>query len=134
MIVKKITHGYVCQTFDIRTNSWVSQEFTADNGETSWEDEANQPIESHFLDTQYLPFDMVQPPNTETKQERQLTLTYGEIFDRAGSFLEKLGINPWVINEGQATRDTTAQLSESQCMLFMQPYEFEERWYAQSYR
>lgn len=63
MKIKKITTGFVIQTFDTEKQEFIEQEFVA--GDTvDVEDEAGNPIEdqeSTGIDEKYLPFEMVQP-------------------------------------------------------------------------
>ena len=56
MIKKKITTGFVIQTFDTETGKFIEQDFIA--GESVWEDERGEPTEHQ---EEYLPFDMKQP-------------------------------------------------------------------------
>jgi hypothetical protein len=71
MKIQKITHGFVVQTFDTDTQSWVDQEFIS-GCECEYEVEAdavvNEPISveqfmSHVKgeNEPYLPYNMVQP-------------------------------------------------------------------------
>ncbi len=57
MIVKKITTGFVIQTFDTKTGKFVSQEFIAGD-QVDFEDKKGNAVEEF---DNYLPFDMVQP-------------------------------------------------------------------------
>ena len=59
MIIKKITTGFVIQTFDTDTNKFVEQEFIAGD-EVTHEDEVGNEVSEDLVDP-YLPFDMVQP-------------------------------------------------------------------------
>lgn len=59
MLVKKITTGFVVQTFDTETKKWVSQEFVAGD-ECVYEDADGNPADS-FEPAGYLPYDMRQP-------------------------------------------------------------------------
>ncbi len=63
MLVKKITHGFVIQTYDAKKRRWISQEFEAGD-DVEWEggngECLDDPEESPAYDD-YLPFDMVQP-------------------------------------------------------------------------
>lgn len=71
MTIKKITTGFVIQTFDTDQNKFVSQEFVAGNSE--YEDKNgdtislgdNEEADKTFFakpgGEPYLPFDMVQP-------------------------------------------------------------------------
>lgn len=56
MIKKKITTGFVIQTFDTETGKFLEQEFIA--GESVWEDKDGNSTEPQ---EEYLPFDMKQP-------------------------------------------------------------------------
>ena len=58
-IIRKITTGFVIQTWDGNKNVWTAQEFIAAD-ETNYEDEDGNTVES-FDEETYLPFDMVQP-------------------------------------------------------------------------
>ena len=57
-MLKKITTGFVVQTFDPETNRFISQEFVAGD-ECEYENEEGNPVEA--IEEAYLPFDMVQP-------------------------------------------------------------------------
>jgi hypothetical protein len=57
MIVKKVTTGFVIQSFDTNTRKYTGQEFIAGD-QVDYETETGHPIESF---SEYLPFDMVQP-------------------------------------------------------------------------
>lgn len=63
MIVKKITTGWVTQTFDTDTGEYVSQNFTAGDQVDYEDDEGNALVGSKAMPQPepYLPFDMVQP-------------------------------------------------------------------------
>jgi len=61
--IKKITYGFVVQTFDPNTNTWVSQEFIAGD-QVQYEDEFGEAIfddELGEIEGKTLNFDMVQP-------------------------------------------------------------------------
>jgi len=64
MIVKKITHGFVVQTFDTQLGRFTCQEFVAGD-ECDYEDSEENPVEYKLLEVDgkevYLPYDMVQP-------------------------------------------------------------------------
>ena len=64
MIVKKITTGFVVQTFDTETKKFLSQDFVAGD-ECDYENEDGDAVDSNLLEVNdeevYLPFDMVQP-------------------------------------------------------------------------
>ena len=64
MIVKKITSGFVVQTWDTKTETFISQEFVASD-EVDYEDEhGDYPFTDEGLDScdiGDLPFDMKQP-------------------------------------------------------------------------
>ena len=66
MKLKKITHGFVVQTFDTEKGEWVSQEFVAGD-DTEYETEIGNPLRADGAaelaggEEPYLPFDMVQP-------------------------------------------------------------------------
>jgi hypothetical protein len=59
MIVKKITVGFVVQTYDTDAKKFVEQSFVAGD-QVDYENEFGEPlVECSTKD--YLPFDMVQP-------------------------------------------------------------------------
>jgi len=58
-IVKKVTVGFVVQTFDTDTEKFISQEFIAGD-QVDFEDESGEPVDEF---SEYLPFEMVQPLN-----------------------------------------------------------------------
>ncbi len=61
MIQKKITTGFVVQTYDTKKKRWIDQEFIAGD-ECDYEDENGNPLdETAEIRNKYLPFDMVQP-------------------------------------------------------------------------
>jgi hypothetical protein len=60
MIVKKITVGFVVQTYDTNTRKYTGQEFIAGD-QVDYETETGDPIERI---SEYLAFDMVQPQVT----------------------------------------------------------------------
>jgi hypothetical protein len=64
MLVKKITAGFVIQTFDTTTMKWVSQEFVAGD-ECDIENDKGEPLINtaafSVVCDEYLCFDMVQP-------------------------------------------------------------------------
>ncbi len=66
MIIKKITEGYVIQTFDTDLGRFVSQEFIA-GGQCQYEDEDGEPVDSKEMGDPepYLPYDMA-PLNAST--------------------------------------------------------------------
>jgi hypothetical protein len=57
MLIKKITTGFVVQTFDTKTDQWVKQEFIA--GDSEFEGPSGNAIDP--INDIYLPFDMKQP-------------------------------------------------------------------------
>jgi hypothetical protein len=62
--VKKITHGYVTQHFDLVSGQFVAQEFTAGGDLGEWEDEDSEGLEGEDrteADKLYVPFTMEQP-------------------------------------------------------------------------
>ncbi len=66
MIINKVTIGFVVQSFDTDTQSWVSQKFVAGD-EVNYEDECGGP--SDEVVGPYLPFDMVQPLEADTTRK-----------------------------------------------------------------
>jgi hypothetical protein len=69
---KKITSGFVTQTFCAETNRPISQNFTA-GGEVDYENEQGDTIDASSIieKEQYLPYDMVQPKE-ETSNKKYL--------------------------------------------------------------
>lgn len=64
MLLKKFTTGYVTQVFDTDKREFISQDFTAANGEVDYEDEDGNAIGCVLDkggDEVYLPFEMKQP-------------------------------------------------------------------------
>jgi phosphoribosylaminoimidazole-succinocarboxamide synthase len=59
MIVKKITVGFVVQSYDTEAKKFTEQNFTAGD-QVDWEDEFGEPL-VECSTKEYLPFDMVQP-------------------------------------------------------------------------
>jgi hypothetical protein len=59
MIVKKITVGFVVQSYDTNAKKFIEQNFTAGD-QVDWEDEFGDTL-SEPATNDYLPFDMVQP-------------------------------------------------------------------------
>jgi len=64
MLVKKITTGFVIQTFDTELGKFVNQDFIAGDG-CDYEDENGETVDSDLLEVDgqeaYLPFNMQQP-------------------------------------------------------------------------
>lgn len=63
MIVSKITHGYVIQKFDTKTQKFISQEFVVGD-DCTYEDAQGKPlgkVSMSKVENAYLPYDMVQP-------------------------------------------------------------------------
>ena len=65
MILKKITVGFVIQSYDTTTNKFISQDFTAAD-EVTWETENGNQVDAPDtnngdISEPYLNFDMVQP-------------------------------------------------------------------------
>lgn len=66
MLIKKITEGYVTQTFDTDKQEFVSQEFKAGDMVDFEDDDGNGINQADFENrlvshSGYLPFNMVQP-------------------------------------------------------------------------
>ena len=59
MLIKKITTGFVVQTYDTEKQSFLSQEFVAGD-QVDHEDSAGNPVDENLI-PKYLPFDMQQP-------------------------------------------------------------------------
>jgi hypothetical protein len=77
MLLKKFTTGYVTQVFDTDKREFISQDFTAANGEVDYEDEDGNAIGcDSFLDKGgdevYLPFEMKQPYGATDESEMDL--------------------------------------------------------------
>lgn len=62
MKIKKITSGFVIQTFDTEKREFTEQEFIASD-QVEWEDSMGETINSPT--TKYLPFEMKQPNELE---------------------------------------------------------------------
>jgi len=58
MKLKKITTGFVIQSYDTDKEAFTDQEFVAGD-ECVWEDEIGDSVDA--LASEYLPYDMVQP-------------------------------------------------------------------------
>ena len=62
MLIKKITHGYVSQTYDTETGRCVSQDFIAgDECEYETEDGENFDVDNSETELEYQPYNMEQP-------------------------------------------------------------------------
>jgi hypothetical protein len=59
MLVKKITTGFVIQTYDTVTRKYTGQEFIAGD-QVDWEDEHGEKLVECSI-REYLTFNMVQP-------------------------------------------------------------------------
>jgi len=87
MIIKKVTTGFVIQSWDIQLEQWVSQEFIAGD-QVAYEiddkyEDAAEFVQSFMPDPEpYLPFNVVQP-------EEEATITYVDLADvrRQGEIL-----------------------------------------------
>lgn len=61
MIIKKITTGFVVQTYDTKLKRFINQEFVAGDP-VEHEDEKGNPVSNKaIMAMPYLPFDMKQP-------------------------------------------------------------------------
>jgi hypothetical protein len=64
MKIKKITTGFVVQTFDTFIGKFISQEFVAVD-DCEYENEEEEIVDSELLEVNgkevYLPFNMIQP-------------------------------------------------------------------------
>jgi hypothetical protein len=69
---KKITSGFVTQTYCAETDKPISQNFTAGD-EVDYENEEGDAIPSP-INEQYLPYDMVQPK--EEKPDRKYLVSF----------------------------------------------------------
>jgi len=58
MLVKKVTVGFVIQTYDKDTGKCVGQEFMAGD-QVDYEDENGEAVS--WQESEYQPFDMIQP-------------------------------------------------------------------------
>ena len=68
MIIKKITTGFVIQSFDTEKNKFVSQEFIAGD-QVDYEDENGDQVGSAQREKMpYLPFDMLPLPPKQRKR------------------------------------------------------------------
>ena len=68
MIFKKITTGFVVQTYDTDKQEFTSQEFIA--GESTWENKDGEGVS--FTKNPVLNFDMVQPKHTPVRSTATL--------------------------------------------------------------
>lgn len=82
MIINKITHGFVIQSWDTEKKQFVSQEFVGRNDESEWEyADMNQPDVDETQDPQdvafgsnnseepYLATEMIQPPEYPSTED-----------------------------------------------------------------
>lgn len=62
MIIKKITVGYVVQTYNTKLNKYLSQEFVASN-DVTLENEQGESVNNIFDDAEMpdMPLTMIQP-------------------------------------------------------------------------
>jgi hypothetical protein len=60
MIVKKITVGFVVQSYDTEAKKFTEQNFTAGD-QVDYEDEFGEKVDQDLIVDDYLAFDMVQP-------------------------------------------------------------------------
>lgn len=60
MIVNKITHGFVIQSWDTKKKKWINQEFVAGDDVEYECDGISMDLQTAPLD-EYLPFHMEQP-------------------------------------------------------------------------
>ena len=66
MLLKKITTGFVVQTYDMDKGAWIDQEFVAgDQCDYEVNGEAVDGDHPFFSKEPYLPFEMVQPSIVE---------------------------------------------------------------------
>lgn len=56
MLIKKVTTGFVIQTYDTEENKYIGQEFVA--GQVDFEDVNGEPVDPI---KPYLPYEMIQP-------------------------------------------------------------------------
>lgn len=65
------------------------------------------------------------------RNEQSISITFGELSDRWGmsdKVCEVLGVNPWCLNEGLATKEDTIGVTESQArQIGISEQEFEDR-------
>lgn len=69
MLLRKVTVGFVVQTFDTEKQEFVSQEFVAGD-QCDYENEDGEPVDRELFASpdgveDYLPYDMVQPQGGE---------------------------------------------------------------------
>jgi hypothetical protein len=70
MLINKITHGYVVQTYNTETGKCESQTFIAgDECEFETEDGEHFDIENSETELEYQPYNMVQPNSDDTYDE-----------------------------------------------------------------
>jgi len=90
MLVKKITVGFVVQTFDTERGQFVGQEFVAGD-DVAYEDDKSEAVDNSLLETDgteaYLPYDMVQPepPRKCVRVEYDLDYDGGD-YSKVGQF------------------------------------------------
>ena len=71
MKIKKITTGFVIQTFDTKEGKFVSQEFIAGD-DVSYETEQGEAVSPDWLNGAYLPFEIFYTETLEdSKQARK---------------------------------------------------------------
>lgn len=96
MLINKITHGYVVQTYNTVTKEFVHQEFIA-NDEYECETTAGEAVDFDSFgippEDLYLPYEMVQP----TAQQNVDTLDSIEITDMMDQYKK---FSPPSYNEG----------------------------------
>lgn len=61
MLLRKITHGYVVQTFDTLEGKWIAQYFKAGDDVAVEDQNGLMLIDTSVIDDEYLSFDMKQP-------------------------------------------------------------------------
>ena len=87
MLLKKITIGFVVQTFDTDKKEFVKQEFVAGD-ECSYENQDGESVDSDLFvridgKEPYLPYDMVQPSPQYSNKERTKRLCYAMLTGKA---------------------------------------------------
>ena len=97
MLIRKITPGFVVQTFDTDLGRWIWQEFVAGD-QTDYEDASGQPVDSGLLtvtkrikgrkgrrktvqEEAYLPFEMKQPNEMGLYDSGEIPLSDGGVIE-----------------------------------------------------
>jgi len=107
MIVKKITTGFVIQTYDTETGYCIEQNFSAGDI-VEYEDEQGEPVDWHEGKDAYQPFDMVQP-KLQVSEEPEVK------------------INDWNVVRDEETRDRVSRSNYSREVEIEGTFEYDNR-------